>query len=159
MNFSQVKELSIPEGSVKQITDSQGRVLWKKSGAGPTWHTVWEGNNEYSTIGISEGDDVGPTIALTQSVTQGSNNTRFTMSWTVAGGDLDTDISGITSAQGSGVIIINQDEYIASIISGSNGVIVEMRIDNDTTFNPYASQKFGDDASVAFTITKVEQLY
>ena len=30
MDFSQVKAITIPEGSVKQITDSHGNVLWKK---------------------------------------------------------------------------------------------------------------------------------
>ena len=29
MDFSQVKAITIPAGSVKSITDSQGRVLWK----------------------------------------------------------------------------------------------------------------------------------
>ena len=43
MDFSQVKSLTIPEGSVKKITDSTGAVLWKK---GPSWHTVWEGSQK-----------------------------------------------------------------------------------------------------------------
>ena len=30
MNFSQVKAITIPEGSVKSITDSLGRILWSK---------------------------------------------------------------------------------------------------------------------------------
>ena len=31
MDFSQVKAITIPEGSVKKITDSLGNVLWQKS--------------------------------------------------------------------------------------------------------------------------------
>ena len=30
MNFANVKAITIPEGNVKQITDGQGNVLWKK---------------------------------------------------------------------------------------------------------------------------------
>lgn len=33
IDFSQVKSLTIPEGSVKQITDSQGNILWKEQSA------------------------------------------------------------------------------------------------------------------------------
>ena len=43
IDFSQVKTITIPEGSVKKITDSTGNILWKK---GPSWHTVWEGSQK-----------------------------------------------------------------------------------------------------------------
>ena len=43
IDFSQVKTITIPEGSVTKITDSNGIVLWKK---GPSWHTVWEGSQK-----------------------------------------------------------------------------------------------------------------
>ena len=42
IDFSQVKTITIPEGSVKKITDSNGNTLWQGSG----WHTVWEGNKK-----------------------------------------------------------------------------------------------------------------
>lgn len=42
IDFSQVKTITIPEGSVKKITDSAGVVLWKENLVG--WHTVFEGN-------------------------------------------------------------------------------------------------------------------
>ena len=42
IDFSQVKTITIPEGSVKKITDSSGNTLWQGSG----WHTVWEGNQK-----------------------------------------------------------------------------------------------------------------
>ena len=44
IDFSKVKTITIPEGSVKKITDSNGVVLWKEKSAG--WHTVWEGNKK-----------------------------------------------------------------------------------------------------------------
>ena len=42
IDFSQVKTITIPEGSVKKITDSTGNILWKANTEG--WHTVFEGN-------------------------------------------------------------------------------------------------------------------
>ena len=42
IDFSQVKTITIPEGSVKKITDSNGNTIWKGVG----WHTVWEGNQK-----------------------------------------------------------------------------------------------------------------
>ena len=42
IDFSQVKTITIPEGSVKKITDSTGNTLWQGAG----WHTIWEGNQK-----------------------------------------------------------------------------------------------------------------
>ena len=40
IDFSQVKTITIPEGSVTKITDYNGNVLWQ----GASWHTVFKGN-------------------------------------------------------------------------------------------------------------------
>ena len=48
IDFSQVKTITIPEGSVKKITDSTGNILWKEKSA--EWHTIWEGSNTIKTI-------------------------------------------------------------------------------------------------------------
>ena len=57
IDFSKVKTITIPEGSVKKITDSTGAVLWKEKSAG--WHTVWEGNKK-----IGYGGSTGSEILL-----------------------------------------------------------------------------------------------
>ena len=44
IDFSQVKTITIPEGSVTKITDSTGNILWKAQTEG--WHTVWEGSQK-----------------------------------------------------------------------------------------------------------------
>ena len=44
IDFSQVKTITIPEGSVTKITDSTGNILWKEQSAG--WRTVWEGSQK-----------------------------------------------------------------------------------------------------------------
>ena len=38
IDFSQVKAITIPEGSVTKITDSNGTVLWKEQPN--NWHTI-----------------------------------------------------------------------------------------------------------------------
>lgn len=55
IDFSQVKTITIPEGSVKKITDSTGNTLWQGVG----WHTIWEGNK---TCSIELHDDGNPVI-------------------------------------------------------------------------------------------------
>ena len=40
IDFSQVKTITIPEGSVNKITDSTGNTLWQSA----SWHTLWEGS-------------------------------------------------------------------------------------------------------------------
>lgn len=47
MNFNQVKAITIPEGSVKSITDSLGRILWKKSSSIVLWEGSWFVANSY----------------------------------------------------------------------------------------------------------------
>ena len=46
IDFSQVNTITIPEGSVKKITDSTGVVIWKEKPN--NWHTIWEGNKTCS---------------------------------------------------------------------------------------------------------------
>ena len=48
IDFSQVKEITIPEGSVTKITDSIGNILWQQSES-KGWHTIWEGNKTITT--------------------------------------------------------------------------------------------------------------
>ena len=47
IDFSQVKTITIPEGSVTKITDSTGNILWQ--GQVGEWHTIWEGNKTITT--------------------------------------------------------------------------------------------------------------
>ena len=47
IDFSQVKTITIPEGSVTKITDSDGNILWQGVQS-EGWHTIWEGNKTCS---------------------------------------------------------------------------------------------------------------
>ena len=44
IDFSQVKTITIPEGSVTKITDSTGNIIWKAQTEG--LHTVLEGSQK-----------------------------------------------------------------------------------------------------------------
>ena len=72
IDFSQVKTITIPEGSVTKITDSNGNILWKENLVG--WHTVFEGSKTCSVK--ANGDNVEPTI------TGNENNFAQTVSGT-----------------------------------------------------------------------------
>ena len=50
MDFSQVTDITIPEGQVTKIQDGNGNVLWEK---GPTWVTIWEGNTKFGYGGTT----------------------------------------------------------------------------------------------------------
>ena len=43
IDFSQVRTITIPEGSVTKITDSNGNTLWQGIQS-EGWHTIWEGS-------------------------------------------------------------------------------------------------------------------
>ena len=55
ISFSQVKTITISEGSVTKITDSTGNILWQSA----SWHTIWEGNK---TCHIKSNYSDNPTI-------------------------------------------------------------------------------------------------
>ena len=56
IDFSQVKTITIPEGSVTKITDSTGNILWQSG----SWHTIWEGNK---TCSITKSGNDTPVIS------------------------------------------------------------------------------------------------
>ena len=70
IDFSQVKTITIPEGSVKKITDSTGNILWKEKTA--EWHTIWEGSK---TITASADNEITGAISNFAST---ANGTGFT---------------------------------------------------------------------------------
>ena len=59
IDFSQVKTITIPEGSVKKITDSTGNILWQGVQS-EGWHTIWEGNK---TCSITKNGNATPVVS------------------------------------------------------------------------------------------------
>ena len=78
IDFSQVKTITIPEGSVTKITDSTGNILWQGAQS-EGWHTIWEGsvtsNNSSSEIEVAKLNALSGTVTL-----------RVTWSCTASGG-------------------------------------------------------------------------
>ena len=51
IDFSQVKTITIPEGSVKKITDSNGNILWKAKTA--EWHTTYDNSSGMTLFSLN----------------------------------------------------------------------------------------------------------
>ena len=66
IDFSKVKTITIPEGSVKKITNSNGAVLWKEKSAG--WHTIWEGNKRIGYRGYFGSELLFATVPYSESL-------------------------------------------------------------------------------------------
>ena len=80
IDFSQVKTITIPEGSVKKITDSNGVVLWQ--GESGSWQTIWEGSKTcYATDSSTSG--IAINFAQTAIGTGYTPKLRITFSLTV----------------------------------------------------------------------------
>ena len=63
IDFSQVKTITIPEGSVTKITDPIGTILWQAGGQSEGWHTIWEGNK---TCSLTRSGTAEPVISGTE---------------------------------------------------------------------------------------------
>ena len=59
IDFRQVTTITIPEGSVTKITDSNGNILWQGVQS-EGWHTIWEGNK---TITLTKSGTNDPVIS------------------------------------------------------------------------------------------------
>ena len=64
IDFSQVKTITIPEGSVTKITDSTGNTLWQGVG----WHTIWEGNKRIGYRGYFGSELLFATVPYSESL-------------------------------------------------------------------------------------------
>ena len=80
IDFSQVKTITIPEGSVKKITDSAGVVIWQ--GESGSWQTIWEGSKTCYATESNRSGSVN-NFAQTISGTGYTPKIRITFSLTV----------------------------------------------------------------------------
>ena len=185
IDFSQVKTITIPEGSVTKITDSAGNILWQGVG----WHTIWEGNK---TCSIKVSDNATPTIsgdennfAQTISGTGYTPKIRITFSYSITNHSSnfedrfyinDWTYSTFPSSPLTIEAVDDGDSYIficgPIVRSKSNTSAYArslLRSDIDTENNrlmfsllsSYNSINNGYGAyfTVTFTVTKIEQYY
>lgn len=179
IDFSQVKTITIPEGSVKKITDSTGNILWKEQSA--EWHTVWEGNK---TIKASANKNITGAISNFAST---ANGTGFTPHLRI------TFLFNTGDTSGTDLKYYNNDRTpmpekptspleIESVVGDDNMIVLgryqnypyEFTVEallvkyNDTSNNKISfslkgqcSTQYSHSSSyyVSMTITKIEQYY
>lgn len=166
IDFSQVKTITIPEGSVKKITDSNGAVLWKEHIA--EWHTIWEGSvtlkNSTSDIEVANLNALSGTVTL-----------RVTWSSTASGGDdwgmitkyyNNNGWNNTTTIKPANPFQFDLDtafdrEYIVGCIrsAGNRGRLCYLEWDSiHKTFNLSGGVRDLDGGvNLSMTITKIEQ--
>ena len=183
IDFSQVKTITIPEGSVTKITDSNGNTLWQGVG----WHTIWQGSK---TCSVKVNKSSNPVItgsennfAQTVGGTGYIPKLRITFSYSITSHDnslVDNfylNNSSSNTFPSSPVIIdevknISTNKICGPIVSTSNSsafarAILESKKDtenNKLIFNlvAYASSNitsYNAYFTATFTVTKIEQYY
>ena len=187
IDFSQVKTITIPEGSVTKITDSNGNILWQ--GQSGEWHTIWEGNK---TITVTKSGTNKPVIsgneanfAQTVAGTGTSPKIRITFSYSNTNTDYDNwktefNINQSRQTTMSSPVTIEAVKYISSFFSTNlclvlckttvDGAVLgaglKSKFDksNNKLNISLASHNSGDlslngDFTLTFTVTKIEQYY
>ena len=182
ISFSQVKTITISEGSVTKITDSTGNILWQSA----SWHTIWEGDktcyikSNYSdnpTITGAEtnfahtisGTGYTPIIRITFSCFIHTINTSqlsryFTNSNTAV--SRNPDSPNTINPVSSGSIALVGSKIVASSSASNNYIQAYLQKVDDSTnnrinFNLVANKGGIGAASsnCSITITKIEQYY
>ena len=186
IDFSQVKTITIPEGSVTKITDSTGNTLWQGVG----WHTIWEGSK---TCSIKTNGNNTPTIsgneenfAQTVSGTGYTPKIRITFSYSITNISNsfvkkfyinDSIYSNFPSSPLTIDAVATDDWYdyvficgpIVNPTSSSAYARSLLRADKDNEnnrliFNLLSSYNnitgnYGAYFTITFTVTKIEQYY
>ena len=186
IDFSQVKAINIPEGSVTKITDSAGNILWQGVG----WHTIWEGsktcsikangNNNPTLIGSEEnfaqtaiGTGYTPKIRITFSYSKNLNGSSSSFI-----SKFILNCKWITGEQNSPITIdaVNNDSHTNNVICapaydstspyGYAGIKKVIDTEhNRIIFNLIAypssnlTHNYGAYFKITFTVTKIEQYY
>ena len=176
INFSQVKAITIPEGSVKKITDSTGNILWKEKTA--EWHTIWEGDK---TITANKNSISGTLNNFCQTAENTGNSPQIRITYTRLYGMADspsvikyfnnsTSDSPNTSSKPESPVTITLNSadtvYVLGVYSQTTYVGVDMVYlvkTNNGTSRCYLSLKgnyIANPSNTAeLTITKIEQYY
>lgn len=178
IDFSQVKTITIPEGSVKKITDSNGVVLWKAQTEG--WHTLWEGSKTITAKGTTV-SGISDNFCQTSASTGNSPQIRIT--YTTLSGQAaspsvieyfnnSTSTTPNTTTKPSSPVTITLDSadtvYALGVCSQTNYVgtsSVFLVKTNNGTSSCYLSLKYKITGSPSvsniskMTITKIEQYY
>ena len=177
IDFSQVKTITIPEGSVTKITDSTGNTLWQSA----SWHTIWEGNKTIRTSADKKISGAVSNFASTANGTGFSPHLRITFSFS-RGSNAGTDIEYYNNSINAQSQKPSSPLEIESVKSDNNMIVLgEYQIypyefgikallikNNDTSNNRIKFSLSGEFSGqyaysssyyVSMTITKIEQYY
>lgn len=185
INFSQVKTITIPEGSVTKITDSTGNILWQSG----SWHTIWEGSE---TITATKSGNDAPVISGTKEnfvqtaagtgrqpklrITFSYSNTNTDPNWTNGfvideGFKSESDVSSPVIVTFSQPLVTNICCLVCRQKVGDNyiNVLIGLRkkfsiSGTNITINLAGSSSkditsYSGDFTLTFTVTKIEQYY
>ena len=189
IDFSQVNTITIPEGSVTKITDSNGNILWQSGGQSEGWHTIWEGNKtciltksgtaapvisgeEKNFVQTVNGTGYTPKIRITFSYS--NTNTDYN-NWTnkfIINGSEQTISSPVTIAavKDPGNAFFSTNICFALCRSSDNkasfgvGLSVRRNKNNNNLYISLGRQITTNDShdgnfTITFTVTKIEQYY
>jgi hypothetical protein len=132
MNFANVKAITIPEGNVKQITDGNGVVIWKKdipqlkitSITNPSVGTSSITGDRTATLSRSSNNNAGPFNVNFQNydVSKGAGikvsiTAQFGYCYFSAGSNMSSVLVGVTSAHVT--MVVGQTKYQGETKSGN----------------------------------------
>ena len=179
IDFSQVKAITIPEGSVKKITDSTGAVLWKEQPN--NWHTIWEGNKTikykpgdgtdgtyYSFASTANGTGFAPRLRITFSFSNGSNysssdyfeyykGSYITVSEKPTS-PVEVDVANYNT-QVLGIMQVSPSKFRAEVYLYKNNDSSNKRVIFDLKGEGFSDISSSSRYYVSMTITKIEQYY
>ena len=178
IDFSQVKTITIPEGSVKKITDSNGNILWKENLVG--WHTVFEGsfsktidsNSGRPAINICDLVDCNAPLKLriTGSINSTMYNPRGTFNWigensqNISSSTIPLNINKEINVTDSGIpasklLVILQFECYRYLYEDVKIYFYIQVNSNSKTLRFNIITNKLEDYTLTLNITKVEQYY
>ena len=189
IDFSQVKTITIPEGSVTKITDSTGNILWQGVQS-EGWHTIWEGNKTCSVTKSGTNAPVvsGEVLNLAHTVpgTGYKPKIRITFSYSntntdhnnwkdkfVVNGTNPTTVSSPVTIDAVGDLSFFKTYNVLFVMCGSKdnkvslGVGLRKTRDTDnnsigfdlTSLSGGSINSYDGNFTVTFTVTKIEQYY
>ena len=186
IDFSQVKTITIPEGSVTKITDSTGNTLWQGVG----WHTIWEGSKTCSAKAIGSatpeitgnednfaqtaiGTGYTPKIRITFSYSNTNTDYNNWKNVFILNGSEQTTVSSpvtIDAVEDIAIAFLNTSLCFALCKSSdkkatfgvglkSNRDKNNNRINISLTRQLTTNISYNSNFTITFTVTKIEQYY
>lgn len=187
IDFSQVTTITIPEGSVTKITDSNGNILWQAGGQSEGWHTIWEGNK---TCSLTKSGTSAPVVsgeeqnfAHTVAGTGYTPKIRITFSYSNTNTDYSNwnnifSINNSNKTTISSPVTIEAVKYFNSFLNTNVclilcayndkqaylGVGLKSKADKNNnminiSLTKHVSGNNDGNFTITFTVTKIEQYY